>query len=467
MSSIVLTDGLIVAKRERRLAIDRHRVAWWLDHFIFAALLGLIVIAPIPYGTVEPWWIALYECAAFGLGMLWMIEGVLTGSWQPIQLRLLAPLGVLIVFIGLQTVSWPGMNTIPSADPFETRLVALKLLALTINGALLVRYTSSAKRLRYLIYAVIGIAVISAAFGIARSTMQQSEAGFGLAYLRRGSGFAQFVNKNHFALLMEMSLGLIAGLVVGRAIKRQHVFLYVSIGLLLWVALVMTISRGAIFTMLAQIVFLSGCWIYFRRSRREERPRLRSIALISVLTICVVTAVAIAAVWVGGDVLTTRLSSLPAEVSKEDVADVAGVRRRELWSATWNLFKAQPLMGSGFGAYAVAITRFHNGSGEWIPEAAHNDYLELVASGGIIGSLLAGWLGLNLIRQSRRQLFARDVARRAACLGALTGILGIAIHSFVDFGLHVTANAVVFVALLVIATRDVDANDGRRAFVAD
>jgi hypothetical protein len=31
-------------------------------------------------------------------------------------------------------------------------------------------------------------------------------------------------------------------------------------------------------------------------------------------------------------------------------------------------------------------------------------------------------------------------------------VFGVAIHSFVDFGLHVTINSVLFVALVVIAT---------------
>ena len=132
----------------------------------------------------------------------------------------------------------------------------------------------------------------------------------------------------------------------------------------------------------------------------------------------------------------------------------AGVRRREVWSATWQLIKAHPLTGSGFGAYGVAITKFHDGSGRWTPEAAHNDYLELLASGGLAGVGLVVWFGFIFIKRARRQLFSAGPLRRAACLGALIGIFGVMAHNVVDFGLHVTANAVMFIALVVIATRD-------------
>jgi hypothetical protein len=44
---------------------------------------------------------------------------------------------------------------------------------------------------------------------------------------------------------------------------------------------------------------------------------------------------------------------------------------------------------------------------------------------------------------------------RAACFGALVGLAGVAVHSIVDFGLHLTINAVVLFALVTIATANV------------
>ncbi len=177
------------------MTLDGNRVAQLLDKFVFASLLVLTVLVPIPYGTVEPWWISLYECVVFALAALWIIEGLITGSWCLTEKLLLAPFAALILFAFFQTLalpslSGPALNSWAiSADPFETGLVALKLLAFAINGALLLRYTSSAHRLRALIHAMIGITVVSALFGIVRYTMQQNEVGFGLPYLRRGSGF--------------------------------------------------------------------------------------------------------------------------------------------------------------------------------------------------------------------------------------------------------------------------------------
>ena len=47
---------------------------------------------------------------------------------------------------------------------------------------------------------------------------------------------------------------------------------------------------------------------------------------------------------------------------------------------------------------------------------------------------------------------------RAVTLGALVGIVTVAIHSLVDFGLHVTINALLFIALISITLFKVKSN---------
>ena len=47
---------------------------------IFAALIGLIVLTAIPYGTIEAWWKAAFICAVFGICIVAIIEWTLSGS---------------------------------------------------------------------------------------------------------------------------------------------------------------------------------------------------------------------------------------------------------------------------------------------------------------------------------------------------------------------------------------------------
>jgi hypothetical protein len=73
-----------------------------------------------------------------------------------------------------------------------------------------------------------------------------------------------------------------------------------------------------------------------------------------------------------------------------------------------------------------------------------------LASGGLIAAALVLWFAVILVRNARRRLALNRGTYRAACLGALTGIFGAAVHSFVDFGLHITINALVFCVLIAI-----------------
>jgi O-antigen ligase len=131
----------------------------------------------------------------------------------------------------------------------------------------------------------------------------------------------------------------------------------------------------------------------------------------------------------------------------------------DIWRATWQLIREHPIVGVGFAGYQVAIPSHHDSSGRWVPQQAHNEYLELLASGGLIAAALGIWFGAAFIVRARRQLQSADLFRRAACIGALTGIVGAALHSFVDFGLHVTINALILTVLIVIATMKFEQRD--------
>jgi O-antigen ligase len=104
------------------------------------------------------------------------------------------------------------------------------------------------------------------------------------------------------------------------------------------------------------------------------------------------------------------------------------------------------------GAYWAAIPAYHNASGSMTPQEAHNDYLELLASGGLVAFALGIWFALVVGRRTFANLRAANRFRRAACYGAAIGIAGVAVHSLVDFGLHMLVNALTFTTLIVIAT---------------
>lgn len=434
----------------------RERATRLLGGAAFYGLLALVVLAAVPYGTVQPWWQALFECAVFALAALWLVESFLSDSLRLSDYRLLWPLAALAVFAWLQTLSWGDAWRAVSADPHGTGRWVSKITALILAAAVLLSYTRDERRLRRLIYTVVAVALASAVFGLVRQTTQR-EMGFVLPQLRPGFGYAQFINKNHFAFLMEMALGLVLGLVVAGGVARERRLILLGVALLLSGALASANSRGGILSLLCQLVI--AAWLLFTVGADKKRGRLRRVGksrvVRALLTVCLLGVVVVSVVWVGGDQLAGNFGSISTEVGSPARDDRWGVRRWDIWPATWRLIKDHPLAGVGFGGYWMAIPLYHEASGAMKPQEAHNDYLELLASGGVVGLALGVWFVFEFARRVRARLRKSEGFRRAAVFGALVGICGVAVHSVVDFGLHVTANALVFVCLVVIAAADV------------
>lgn len=409
---------------------------------VFITLLALLVIAAIPYGTVEPWWKAAFVCAVFAICIPAIIE-----SGKPVNGSILLPMLALAALAFVQTLSFgteqvAGLtirNTI-SADPFQTRFFALQMLALTAWLALLYRYVSTEQRMRVLVYTILAVAVVSAVFGILRQATQH-DTGFVLPLLRPGQGYGQFINKNHFAYLMEMAFGLGVGVALAGGFRRDRGLIYLAVLLPIWVALVLSNSRGGILAMLVQIV--SAALLLSAR---------RLTALRLVLLVVLIAGVLFGTLWVGGDRLASNFENASSELNSSDANMRAGVSRNEIWRATLKMFAAHPITGVGLGGYWIGITAYHDASGAMTPQEAHNEYLELLASGGVVGFAIGVWFAVMVVHAARAELAIATGYTRALRLGAILGIVGVAAHSLVDFGLHILVNAIIFLALVMIAT---------------
>jgi O-antigen ligase/Flp pilus assembly protein TadD len=451
----------------------RERAARLLRGVIFWVLLSLVPLTAVPYGTVDEWWQSLFQCVVLASAALWAIEGLLGGKWFVREHRLLVPLVPLLIFIFAQvlplgTAEVAGVRVwrTLSASPFETRLVAFRFLALLLFAAMLLRYTSSQRRLGALLCAVIGVGVLSAVFGIVRQAMHQSGDGFLLPLLQPQFGYGQFLNSNHFAFLMEMCLGLLLGLMTGVAARRRgaRIFLCMAGATVVWSALVLTNSRGGILAMLGQVTLFtllyragrSPCHARSGETSSARRRSIFSVAARCCLVACLLLVVCGGVVWMGGEQLIKRVENLRSEVNAKGAAERDYPPRARMWQATWQMIKEHPVVGSGFGGYWHAVNRYYDASGVSAPQQAHNDYLELLASGGIVCVAPVAWFVFLFVRRTRKGLRSRGAFRRAACLGALLGLCAIALHSLVDFGLHITVNALVFTALVVVATAHVD-----------
>src|SRR5207244_4366063 len=170
---------------------------------------------------------------------------------------------------------------------------------------------------------------------------------------------------------------------------------------------------------------------------------VRVILIIALLAVAVVTVI-----FIGGEPLARKLGAVSVELDQK-TAD-AYTLRLNIWQATKELIKDHPIAGVGFGGYWIAVTKYHHSSGAITPQEAHSDYLELMTSGGLIGLAIGVWFVIAFVQAARRKLLIAENYDRAVTLGALVGIATVAIHSLVDYGLHVTINSLLLTALVSI-----------------
>src|SRR6266849_2657922 len=90
----------------------RQRVAALIDCTMFYSLVLLLAVVAVPYGTVTPGWKAVFEFTVFGLGCLWVIEGLLSHSWRIKGFPLLLPLLALVVLALFQTITLRGRGPV-------------------------------------------------------------------------------------------------------------------------------------------------------------------------------------------------------------------------------------------------------------------------------------------------------------------------------------------------------------------
>jgi O-antigen ligase len=273
----------------------------------------------------------------------------------------------------------------------------------------------------------------------------------------RGSPFGPFVNKNHFAgwMIMALSLslgyycGAIASLARGTKTALRDRVLWLSsaeanqlvlIGVclaLMALSLVLTLSRSGI-SCLALAVLVTGSVAILRRRERSRTP-----VIAGYLVLLLVVAVG----WTGSEVVAQRFAS--ADWSEFN-------NRLGAWGDARRIAGRFMPVGSGLNTYGKTTIFFQSIDPKQHYAEAHNDYLQLAAEGGLLVGVPAlltlaafAWLVWKRFRRS-----TDDVMTWWVRVGAVTGLLAMALQEVVEFSLQMPANAALVTVLMAVAAHD-------------
>jgi O-antigen ligase len=391
-------------------------------------LCTLAAFSVLAFGTVEIWSQTILEIGA-ALLFLWWAMLILRGTevdvrWSSLYWPLLVFLALVIIELASGTAAYP----------FYARVALLEMLACSLLFFLSCQAFRDRRELRTFAWFLMYFAFAVAVFGIAQNFTSDGKLYWVRPLTAGGNPYGPYVNRNHFAGLMELLAPLGLSLLLFRGVRREQMPLVGLLTIVPIAALFLSGSRGGIASFLFEIGLLAVI-VWNQRARK-----LQKAAVMAVL----VTAL-IAAGWLGANRLVERFTQIHSgEVSLE--------RRWTMIVGTWHIFLDHPILGSGLGTLVDVYPRYETYYDGKIVDHAHDDYVELLAETGIAGGLC----GLAFFWLLFREAWARIGAEQSSFslglhAGAITACAGMLMHSLVDFNLHIPANGLFYLLMASLA----------------
>jgi O-antigen ligase len=399
----------------------------YTKYYLAAALAAVTMLfAPLALGAVQGWAVGVISLLVLTASAACLLEPGERFSCSSALDKHLAALLVLT-----------ACSLLFSKHYYASSAAAAQLLACLLFYYIILHVSKKRSGLIFLLYWIIGIATLLCLIGIARrnglNPVPWLET-LGLPPSNPHSGLtATFVNHNHAAGWLEMSMPLLLCLICF-GWRREWLPALLLLLLMQGACLFLTFSRGGWAGGTASVIFVS---IWFAVEHGSRRVR---IILLFTLTAFLAAALLLAS---------------PLAVQRLHQADLSLSDRMQIWRSTISMIWAHWLTGAGPGTYSLAFVQFQPPAfGAVRVMRAHNDYLHFTAELGLALPVLLLWMGTALYRHGlRRMKSASSRLERAATLGSLAGITAILVHSISDFNLHVPANALLFTALTAFAAR--------------
>ncbi|MEE4242994.1 MAG: O-antigen ligase family protein, partial [Desulfopila sp.] len=119
--------------------------------------------------------------------------------------------------------------------------------------------------------------------------------------------------------------------------------------------------------------------------------------------------------------------------------------RLETWRDTAEIIKVFWLTGAGFGTFVDIFPLYKSIANQYVYDHAHNDYLELLTDGGVIGFALAAWFVFAVVGNGWKMIAVRrDNFSILIGIGALVGISSMLLFAITDFNMHNGADGLYF-----------------------
>ncbi len=458
----------------------------WLESAIYVGFLGAFIVSPLPLGGNRGWaFLALSAVFLMLLALYLLVQchNVVSGRtqkqtrsiflgkfllmfaalWMWIQARVelpsdwmtwLSPV-TLDIYTAALHVLQPEQteNAFPiSLEPGKTLDRAMLTVGCFAMVALMQALINSRRRLLQFCYMLVLTGVFQSLYG-AMMTLTGVEYLFLVPkkdYIGNATG--TFVNRNHLAGYLEMTLPIGIGLLLGSrkasAPMRRHwrgILTYIletvlsPIAILRGLLVVMVIGLLLTHSRMGNAAFFNALLITsaiaFFSTRQFRRP-----GFVVIILSIVAVDIALLGTWFDLNQVMQRIENTGLDhESRDEVVQYMLQMIPDFW-----------LAGTGAGTFAYIFPKYSQFTGGFY-DYAHNDYLQILVELGVIGcvplvglvilGVLNGW---SLLRSKESKLLG------GIGFACIMGTVSLLIHSTVDFNLQIPANILLFVTLLAL-----------------
>ena len=423
----------------------------FLDKAIVSCFLVAVVFTTLALGTVEAWSVAIFQLIVVLIVLLWALQAIVEKRLEIKVPPAALPLGGLVLVGIAQSIALTGSSGVTrslSMDVEATRGAAAMIFFLFVSFLIAANIFDTQERQHTLANFLIIFGLALAVFALIQHFTWEGKMFWTRPTPSAGAGTGgPFVNRNHFAGYMEMLIPIPAALAFSRAARGESRLFWGFAAAIMSIAEVASLSRGGMFSLAGGLLFL----VVMSVRRRQKAPSPTRESWFSFrpeyFVVLILAAITAGVFWIGAD------SDILKRVVHDPLMTSAATDRGGVWGDTLAMFRANPVLGVGLGAFETVYPIYGRGDGSFLIQFAHNDYLQILSDSGIVGGALALWFMFVIARAMSQIRKNADPFTRALGLGSAAGIVALLIHSIFDFNLQIPSNALLFLVLSAIVSR--------------
>jgi O-antigen ligase len=428
------------------MVFTRRNLDWWCERGILFLILGMLMFAPLAFGAADSWAFLVVQGAAVVTFLLWATRLWLKAKDRP---RLLWPpvAWAVLAFTLYALVRWltADIEYIARREVIQV-LVFAGLFFVVLNN---LRGQEETEAVAWTLIAT-GAVVSMFACG---QFLTHSDRVWNVFSDNPSRASGTYISPNHYAGFLELVIPLALAFLLAGKIKIVPRILIGYALVVMLAGLTATFSRGGWVANLTGILVVLGIFL------AHKNHRLRAAILLAVLL-------------GGGTLFVTqylaKTHSYAQRVKAQD--DSAGGRidwsaRVNMWRAATAMWQDHPWFGVGPAHYDYRFREYRPEMIQARPDRCHNDWLNLLTDWGVAGAaiVLAG-MGIFIAgllktwphaRREENDFGSGQSNRFAFFVGAVGSLSALAVHSFMDFNLHIPANALIAVTLFALLASNI------------